>query len=207
MRRRDFLVGALTSSAMAEARATVEPGRVATGVTCSLPRRRLPRRSTRRLRTGCSSASVPPATSPVRSSRGRRWIFLSSDEGFVLRLADAGLTRDRGTLYALGRIALISPAGSTLPLDERLEGLRAHWSQVHRFAIADPEHAPYGRPRARRFSGWGLLDEMRERMVLGENVPQATQYVASGSAQAGITALSLARSNAAPALARSCWRW
>ena len=80
-------------------------------------------------------------------------------------------------------------------------------AEVHRFAIADPEHAPYGRPRARRFSGWGLLDEMRERMVLGENVPQAPQYVASGSAQAGITALSLARSNAAPALARSCWRW
>lgn len=123
-------------------------------------------------------------------------LFLSADVTYVQRLADAGLTRDRGTLYALGRIALIVPAGSELPLDERLEGLRTHAAAVGRFAIANPVHAPYGRAAREALERLGLWEMLSERLVLGENVSQATQYVASGSAQAGITALSLARAGA-----------
>ena len=75
-------------------------------------------------------------------------LFMSADEAFVFRLADAGLTRDRGELYAIGRIVLFVPRGSPLQLDAELKGVQAGWSQVRKFAIANPEHAPYGRAAA-----------------------------------------------------------
>jgi molybdate transport system substrate-binding protein len=119
-------------------------------------------------------------------------LFLSADESFVLRLADAGLTRDRGVLYALGRIALIVPTASTIALDDRLEGLQQALPRVHRFSIANPEHAPYGRAAREALVALGLWPQVQPLLVLGENVSQATQFVATGSAQAGITAASLA---------------
>jgi len=127
-------------------------------------------------------------------------LFMSADEGFVFQLADAGLTRtfpgtaglDRGVLYALGRIALYLPQGSPIPLDAGLAGLRAQWHRVHKFAMANPEHAPYGRAAREALEGLGLWDMVRPKLVLGENIAQATQFVATGAAQAGITALSLA---------------
>lgn len=125
-------------------------------------------------------------------------LFLSADEGFAWRLADAGLTRDRGTLYALGHIALIVAAGSTIAPDPRLDGLKRDWQQVQRFAIANPELAPYGRAAREALQRLGLWERAQPKLVLGENVSQATQFVATGSAQAGIVSLSLA---AAPALA------
>jgi molybdate transport system substrate-binding protein len=120
-------------------------------------------------------------------------LFLSADEGFALRLADAGLTRDAGALYALGRIALLLPAASAIRLDEKLEGLRQAWPGVRQFAIANPEHAPYGRAAREALQSLGLWSLVQPRLVLGENISQATQYVRSGAAQAGITALSLAQ--------------
>ncbi|HEY0859020.1 MAG TPA: molybdate ABC transporter substrate-binding protein [Albitalea sp.] len=119
-------------------------------------------------------------------------LFLSADEAFVFALAHAGLTRDRGRLYAIGRIALIAPIASTLPLDERLEGLRRRWTEVRQFAIANPEHAPYGRAAREALERLGWWTAAQQRLVLGENISQATQFVATGAAQAGITALSLA---------------
>jgi molybdate transport system substrate-binding protein len=119
-------------------------------------------------------------------------LFFSADESFILQLADAGLARDRGSLYAIGRIALIVPAASTVALDARLDGLRRDWAQIRRFAIGNPEHAPYGRAAREALQKLGLWTQAQDRLVLGENISQATQYVSTGSAQAGITALSLA---------------
>lgn len=137
-------------------------------------------------------------------------LFMSADEGFVDLMADAGLTRslptpaglvpDRGTLYALGRIALYVPTHSPIALDEGLQGLKAQWSQVSKFAIGNPEHAPYGRAAREALQKLGLWEMVRPKLVLGENIAQATQFVATGAAQAGITALSLA---VAPELARA----
>ena len=125
-------------------------------------------------------------------------LFLSADESFALRLADAGLTANRGALYALGRIALIVPAASALALDDRLDGVRRGLAQVQRFSIANPEHAPYGRAAREALTAVGLWPQLQPLLVLGENVSQATQFVATGAAQAGITAASLAL---APSLA------
>lgn len=119
-------------------------------------------------------------------------LFLSADEDFALRLADAGLTLDRGLVYATGRLVLLVPADSPLALDPQLRGLKAGLSQVQKFAIANPELAPYGKAAVQVLQKLDLWPAVQGKIVLGENIAQTTQYVSTGAAQAGITALSLA---------------
>ena len=120
-------------------------------------------------------------------------VFLSADEAYVFQLVDAQLTRGRGQRYAKGRLVLLAPRASGLVLDEQMEGLRSGIAGVQRFAIANPDHAPYGRAAREALQSLGMWDLLQPRLVLGENVSQAAQFVASGAAQAGITALSLVR--------------
>lgn len=128
-------------------------------------------------------------------------MFLSADEELVFRLADAGRTLDRGRLYAVGRIGILVPHGSPLKADAELKDLAAALKdgRLQKFAIANPEHAPYGRRAEEVLRHAGLWDAIRPRLVLGENISQAAQFATSGSAQGGIVALSLAK---APAVAR-----
>lgn len=125
-------------------------------------------------------------------------IFLSADEGYVFQLADAGKTVDRGVRYAEGRIVLFAGKGSTLKPDAGFADLRAALAdgRIQRFAIANPEHAPYGRAAEQALRGQGLWDAMQSHLVLGENVSQAAQFATTGSAQGGIFAYSLALSPA-----------
>lgn len=118
-------------------------------------------------------------------------LFLSADEEFALRLASAGLAPDRGVIYARGRLALLVARGSAIALDARLDGLKAGWSQVRKFAIANPELAPYGKAAREVLQSVGWWEAAQPRLVLGDNIGQATQFVVTGAAQAGITALSL----------------
>lgn len=120
-------------------------------------------------------------------------LFLSADEDFVFRLADAGLARDRGALYAIGRLVLVVPPDSPLQPDGTLQDLRValQAGRVTRFAIANPEHAPYGKRAEEALRHIGLWDAIRDRLVLGENVSQAAQFAVSGGAQGGIVAYSL----------------
>jgi molybdate transport system substrate-binding protein len=127
-------------------------------------------------------------------------LYLSADEDYVLDLARDGLTRDEGTLYAVGRIVLIVPHGSPLQADGSLEDLRTALSdgRIRRFAIANPEHAPYGKRAEEALRHAGLWDAVAPKLVLGENVSQAAQFATSGNAEGGIVAYSLAL---APAVA------
>jgi molybdate transport system substrate-binding protein len=128
-------------------------------------------------------------------------LFLSADEGFVFQLADAGKTHDRGTLYAIGRIGILVPTGSPLKADGELKDVAAALAdgRLERFAIASPEHAPYGQRAREALQHAGLWEQMQGRLVFGENVAQAAQFATSGSTQGGIVAYSLALS---PALAK-----
>ena len=121
-------------------------------------------------------------------------MFLSADEGFVFQLAEAGKTADRGTLYAEGRIVLFAPHGSPLKPDGQFAGLRDALTagNIQRFAIANPEHAPYGRAAEQALKSQGLWDAVQPKLVLGENVSQAAQFATTGSSQGGILAYSLA---------------
>lgn len=129
-------------------------------------------------------------------------LFMSADEGFVHELADAGKTEDRGRAYALGRIGIMVPPGSPLKADGELKDLAAALKdgRLQRFAIANPEHAPYGARAKEALQHAGLWDAIQPRLVYGENISQAAQFAVSGSTQGGIIALSLAL---APAVART----
>jgi molybdate transport system substrate-binding protein len=129
-------------------------------------------------------------------------VFMSADEAWVRPLVDAGLTQGPGAVYARGRLALLVPANSTLALDAQLKGVQAQWQQVHKFAIANPEHAPYGRAAQQTLQALGLWESVKTKLVLGENIAQATQFVTTGVAQVGITALPLARAPEVAALSR-----
>ena len=128
-------------------------------------------------------------------------LFISADEEYVLRLAAQGRLRDTGRLYAIGRLALLVPHGSPLTADERLSGLAAAIAdgRLRRLAIANPEHAPYGRAARAALEHAGLWNVLQGKLVLGENVAQAAQFALSGSAEGGIVAWSLSLS---PELAR-----
>ena len=121
-------------------------------------------------------------------------LYLAADESYVEQLAAAGKTLDEGALYAMGRIVLAVPHGSVLKADAELAGLRAALAagQIGKFAIANPEHAPYGRRAEEALRHAGLWDALQGKLVLGENVAQAAQFATSGNAQGGIVAYSLA---------------
>lgn len=120
-------------------------------------------------------------------------LFLSADEAFVDRLAKAGYTRDYGTLYGIGRIVLFAPRGSPLAVDEQMNGLRTLLvnKPKARFAIANPEHAPYGRAAEAVLRARGLWDALQPALVMGENISQTAQFATSGGAVGGILAYSL----------------
>ena len=131
-------------------------------------------------------------------------LYLSADEDFVFKLADAGKTLDRGRLYARGRIGIIVPTGSPLKADPELKDLAAALNdgRLKKFAIANPEHAPYGKRAEEALRHAGLWAAIRPRLVLGENIAQAAQFATSGAAQGGIIAQSLAMAPSVAQLGR-----
>jgi molybdate transport system substrate-binding protein len=125
-------------------------------------------------------------------------LFLAADEEFPNQLTAAGLTRDAGVVYAMGRLALFAPTGSPLAVDSRLDGLAKLLAGggVTRFAIANPDVAPYGRAAEALLRGRGLWDGIRPRLVLGDSVAQAAQFATTGNAVGGLLAYSLVLSPA-----------
>jgi len=116
-------------------------------------------------------------------------LYSSADVEYVDRLQEKGLLiEDTEQVYATGRLALASStkAGVTV---SRLEDLLK--PEVEKVAIADPGHAPYGRAAEEALRSAGLWDELKPKLVYGQNVIAATEYVRSGNAEAGLVALAL----------------
>lgn len=120
-------------------------------------------------------------------------MMLSADEFYIEQLHQAGYTQDAGVIYAIGRLALAAPKQSQMMLDEELIGLGQFITdgKLKRFAIANPEHAPYGERAQAVLKAKGLWDVIQPRLILGENASQAAQFTISGSTQGGIVPLSL----------------
>ena len=116
-------------------------------------------------------------------------LFASADEEYVRQLAARGaVVPDTTRLFALGRLALVYFKGSDL----RLNGLEdLSRAEVTRLALANPDHAPYGRAAREALTAAGLWDRVKPKVVYGENVRQALQFVETGNADAGIVALSI----------------
>jgi molybdate transport system substrate-binding protein len=128
-------------------------------------------------------------------------LLLSADERYIFALRDQGLTRGEGAPYAVGRLALFTPHGSPIRLDAALEGLRTGviGGRVVRLAIANPDHAPYGRAAQEVLTRLGIWDRVQPALVRGENASQAMQFAASGSCDGGLVPLALASASAAAA--------
>jgi molybdate transport system substrate-binding protein len=125
-------------------------------------------------------------------------VFFSADAVYPRRLAEAGLAPPGGVFeYAVGRIVIWAPASSPVRVERGAQALAA--PDVRRIAIANPRHAPYGRAAEAALRKLGVYEAVKDKLVFGENVAQAAQFAQSGSADAGVIALSLAL---APELAR-----
>jgi molybdate transport system substrate-binding protein len=120
-------------------------------------------------------------------------VFVSADIDYPRRLERAGQA-DRGSLYeyATGRLVLWTRHDSGIDVRRGLAALTD--ARVRHIAIANPEHAPYGRAAVASFRHEGLYERVRSKLVLGENISQAAQFAQSGSAEVGVLALSLALS-------------
>ena len=120
-------------------------------------------------------------------------LFLSADERYAIDLAKAGKAANAGKLYAIGRLAVVAPKGSTLTLDSNLDGLRSALArgQITRFAIANPDHAPYGERAREALQHARLWQPLTGKIIMGENVSQALQFATAGGAQGGIVSYAL----------------
>ena len=128
-------------------------------------------------------------------------MLLAADEISIRKLAEAGHTRDAGHVFAVGRLALFAPRGSALDPAAGLEALRPLLAagRVQRFAIANPEIAPYGRAAEEALRRLNLWEALRPRLVFGENIAQAAQFAMMEGATGGLIAHSLALSPAVKA--------
>lgn len=121
-------------------------------------------------------------------------LFFSADMGYPKKLEALGFV-EPGTRYeyARGAIVIWTPANSPI------NAARDKWNallddNIQKIAIANPSLAPYGRAAVAALQKAGIYERVKTKLVYGENISQAAQFVQSGNAQAGIIAHSLALS-------------
>lgn len=119
-------------------------------------------------------------------------IYFSADIAYPRKLVERGLAdKDSEFLYAVGQIVMWVPNDS--PIDVEKLGIQALLDPAARkVAIANPQHAPYGRAAESALKSLGVYEQVKDRLVLGENIAQTAQFVESGAADVGVIALSLA---------------
>lgn len=119
-------------------------------------------------------------------------IYMSADADYPSRLVSAGLG-ERETLYGYARGSIVIWLPNTSRLDpSTLREKSLLDDSIRKIAIANPKHAPYGRAAESALKSFGVWEQVAPRLVIGENISQAAQFVETGNAQAGIIALSLA---------------
>lgn len=112
-------------------------------------------------------------------------LYLSADVGYPHRLVEAGLVgSDQVFPYAVGRPVIWAGEGSPVDPDQGITAVR----RAERVAIANPAHAPYGRAAQAALTAAGLYDEVADRLVRGDSVAQAAEFVRTGNAEVGIVA-------------------
>jgi len=116
-------------------------------------------------------------------------LFFSADMDYPRQLISAGQADGPSPYeYAVGKLVMWVPADS--PLDVEHKGIEVLLDPlVKKIAIANPQHAPYGRAAVAALTHYALYDQVSSRLVLGENVSQAAQFAESGNAQVGFVAL------------------
>lgn len=121
-------------------------------------------------------------------------LFIAADEQFPLELFKNGKTVDDGSVYAIGKLVIITKTSSGIYLSDSKSDIAKAISKANKVAIAKPEIAPYGRAAVQYLKAEGLWDLAKDKLVYADNIGSATTYVASGAADLGFTAFSLAKS-------------
>ena len=121
-------------------------------------------------------------------------LFIAADEQFPLELFKNGKTVDDGSIYAIGKLVIITKTSSGIYLSDSKSDIAKAISKANKVAIAKPEIAPYGRAAVQYLKAEGLWDLAKDKLVYADNIGSATTYVASGAADLGFTAFSLAKS-------------
>ena len=118
-------------------------------------------------------------------------LFFSADISYPQKLAEKGLGADDVFLYAVGRLVVWVPKDSPVAVGKL--GIKSLLEpSIHKIAVANPEHAPYGRAAVAALKRLNIYDQVASRLVYGENIAQTAQFVQSGVADIGLLALSLA---------------
>ncbi len=126
-------------------------------------------------------------------------IFFSADMDYPEKLGPHALSGETAVPYAAGRLVLWTPHSTGL--DPRTKKLNLLLDpRVRKIAIANPRHAPYGRAAIQVLKKSGLHERVLAKLIQGENITQAAQFVHTGAAEAGLIALSLARTEKMMAL-------
>ncbi len=121
-------------------------------------------------------------------------LFIAADEHFPLELFKSGKTVDDGVIYAIGKLAIVAKKSLNLPSAASKADIAAAITKANKVAIAKPELAPYGKAAMQYLKSEGLWDIAKGKLIYADNIGVATMYVASGAADIGFTALSLAMS-------------
>ncbi len=112
-------------------------------------------------------------------------LFLSADTSKPEALVSSGhAAADSRFTYAVGRLALFSARRGTSARALLESGRFTH------LAIANPRLAPYGRAAEESLQALGKWEAVQGQLVVGENIAQAWQFVATGNAELGLIALS-----------------
>jgi molybdate transport system substrate-binding protein len=121
-------------------------------------------------------------------------LFFSADMDYPKKLEASGFAEPETLLkYAFGQIVIWTPANSQVSVaQEKWNALLD--ARIRKIAIANPSLAPYGRAAVSALQKAGIYEQVKAKLVYGENISQAAQFVQSGNAQAGIIAHSLALS-------------
>ncbi len=118
-------------------------------------------------------------------------IFFSADMKYAEELYREGYAITKPKPYAIGRIVLWTRKDSGLDPSKFPEVLLD--PRVKRIAIANWEHAPYGRASKEILEAYGVFQKVKDKLVIGENIAQTASYIRSGAADLGFIALSLAK--------------
>lgn len=139
------------------------------------------------VRVTISYASTGHLAQQIRNG-GPFDLFAAADARHIDVLIDEGLLDgDTRMVYALGRLVLISTPG----LDQQIHALEdLQRLDIDHFAIANPDHAPYGLAARNALESAGMWEQLSGSIVYGETVRQAEQLVETGNAQAGLVAAS-----------------
>ncbi len=126
-------------------------------------------------------------------------LFISADEQYPLELFKKGKTINEGTVYAIGKLALITNKGKGIALDGSKGKMADAIKKANKIALAKPELAPYGRASVEYLKANNLWELANSKIVYADNIAMVAMFVTTGSAEVGFTALSIAKS---PSVAR-----